>query len=199
MKESEETRSNILDSAILSFANQGYQSTSMAKIAKKAGVSKSLIFWYFESKSKLFESLIDRFVDECAISLDRLMGRQNAQEKIEEIMNMYWDFIKQNLDFIRIFMNWFLQAESKEKRKTERLKKIHRKFEEIFEKYLEIGIQEGQFCSSLDIKSTALSIISSLEGILVQLVMLEHDFSVLDDAFFHAFKQNLLRGIVIRE
>merc|ERR1711976_164009 len=110
VKENEQTRSHILDSAIHSFADSGYQATSMSKIAKKAGVSKSLIFWYFESKSKLLESLVDRFVAQCAISFVRLDAKTKSLEKMHEIIDMYWAFVKNNMEFIRIFMNWFLQA-----------------------------------------------------------------------------------------
>lgn len=199
MKETEETRTTILDSAIHSFADNGYQATSMSKVAKKAGVSKSLIFWYFESKSKLFESLIDRFVAECAISFVRLNAKKNAKEKIEEIIDMYWDFVKDNLDFIRIFMNWFLQAEKKEKQKTQKLQKIHDKFEEIFIEYLALGIEEGFFRPDIDIPNTALTIISSLEGILVQVIMLEQSPEKLEISFFQTLKKNMMTGILKNE
>ena len=198
MKENEETRSQILDSAIHSFADSGYQATSMSKIAKKAGVSKSLIFWYFESKSKLFESLVDRFVAQCAISFVRLDAKKEALAKMHEIIDMYWAFVKNNMEFIRIFMNWFLQAETKEKRKTERLRKIHRSFEEIFVQCLQLGIEEGVFDQNLNVPSTALFIVSSLEGLLVQVIMLGQSPEEFDEVFFDNLKKNIMYGIVKR-
>ncbi|BBM83535.1 TetR/AcrR family transcriptional regulator [Candidatus Uabimicrobium amorphum] len=198
MKENEQTRSHILDSAIHSFADSGYQATSMSKIAKKAGVSKSLIFWYFESKSKLFESLVDRFVAQCAISFVRLDAKTKSLEKMHEIIDMYWAFVKNNMEFIRIFMNWFLQAETKEKRKTERLRKIHRSFEEIFVQCLQLGIEEGIFDENLNIQNTALSIVSSLEGLLVQVIMLGQSPEDFDETFFKNLKQSIVHGIMKR-
>lgn len=198
MKENEQTRSHILDSAIHSFADSGYQATSMSKIAKKAGVSKSLIFWYFESKSKLFESLVDRFVAQCAISFVRLDAKKKSLEKMHEIIDMYWAFVKNNMEFIRIFMNWFLQAETKEKTKTERLRKIHRSFEEIFVQCLQLGIEEGIFDENLNIQNTALSIVSSLEGLLVQVIMLGQSPEDFDETFFKNLKQSIVHGIIKR-
>ncbi|WP_372366547.1 TetR/AcrR family transcriptional regulator [Candidatus Uabimicrobium sp. HlEnr_7] len=198
MKENEETRSHILDSAIHSFADTGYKATSMSKIAKKAGVSKSLIFWYFESKGKLFESLVDRFVAQCAISFVRLDAKKKAQEKMNEIIDMYWVFVKNNLEFIRIFMNWFLQAETKEKTKTERLRKIHRSFEEIFVQCLLLGIEEGVFDENLNIQNTAVLIVSSLEGLLVQVIMLGQSPKEFDGVFFENLKNSIIHGIIKR-
>ena len=50
----------ILDASLELFGTVGYQSTSMSQIAEKAGVSKGLIYNYFESKEDLLKSMIDR-------------------------------------------------------------------------------------------------------------------------------------------
>jgi AcrR family transcriptional regulator len=43
-------RQAILDAALTVFANNGYHSASVSMIAKEAGVSKGLMYNYFESK-----------------------------------------------------------------------------------------------------------------------------------------------------
>ncbi|MDE7172632.1 MAG: TetR/AcrR family transcriptional regulator, partial [Oscillospiraceae bacterium] len=53
----EEIRNDILFSAKMLFGEYGYSSTSMDKIAKKAGVSKSNLYNYFEKKEDIFEAL----------------------------------------------------------------------------------------------------------------------------------------------
>ena len=96
-------------------------------------------------KSKLFEDLIDRFVGQCVETLSQPNQQNNAQKKIETLIDIYWEFVKNNLEFIQIFMNWFIQMEATEQ-KAERLQKIHLKFENNFREYLNEGIQEGNFC-----------------------------------------------------
>ena len=44
----EEKRNHIMEVALECFANEGYHSTSISKIAKSAGISKGLIYNYFE-------------------------------------------------------------------------------------------------------------------------------------------------------
>ncbi|HRW21852.1 MAG TPA: helix-turn-helix domain-containing protein, partial [Bacteroidales bacterium] len=43
----------ILDTAMKLFASSGYHNTSISKIAKEAGISKGLIYNYFDSKEDL--------------------------------------------------------------------------------------------------------------------------------------------------
>ena len=53
----EQTRQQIIDAAFLEFANEGYSRTSIATVAKKAKVSKGLIYHYFGSKEEILEAI----------------------------------------------------------------------------------------------------------------------------------------------
>ena len=48
----------IMETALELFAVQGFHSTSMNKIAKEAGVSKGLIYNYYESKDALLFAIV---------------------------------------------------------------------------------------------------------------------------------------------
>ena len=54
----QETMLKLMDAAFLLIARQGYESTSIAQIAREAGVSKGLLYNYFLSKEDLLEKLI---------------------------------------------------------------------------------------------------------------------------------------------
>ena len=51
---SDERQKMIINGAMKCFSIHGYEKASMADIAKEAGVSKALLFHYFETKKKLF-------------------------------------------------------------------------------------------------------------------------------------------------
>ena len=51
---SDERKKKIINGAMKCFSIHGYEKASMADIAKEAGVSKALLFHYFETKKKLF-------------------------------------------------------------------------------------------------------------------------------------------------
>lgn len=52
-----ETRQHILDVALRLFSQQGVSSTSLAAIAKAAGVTRGAIYWHFKNKSDLFNEI----------------------------------------------------------------------------------------------------------------------------------------------
>lgn len=49
----------ISETALKLFANEGYHSTSISKIAKEAGIATGLMYNYYKSKEDLLESIID--------------------------------------------------------------------------------------------------------------------------------------------
>ena len=51
------TRQHILDVALRLFSQQGVSSTSLAEIAKAAGVTRGAIYWHFKDKSDLFNEI----------------------------------------------------------------------------------------------------------------------------------------------
>lgn len=59
----EEKKALIFDAALHQFAEEGIHSSSISKIAKKAGISKGLIYNYFESKEDLVKQLMFDLMD----------------------------------------------------------------------------------------------------------------------------------------
>ena len=51
----EEKRSLIMKVALELFAEEGYHNTSISKIASRAGISKGLLYNYFDSKEDLIK------------------------------------------------------------------------------------------------------------------------------------------------
>lgn len=58
-KDARETRAAILDAALRIFLEQGVARTSLAEIAREAGVTRGAIYWHFENKADLLNALWD--------------------------------------------------------------------------------------------------------------------------------------------
>ena len=56
---SAETRSRILDAALREFSAHGLAGARTEQIAAAAGVNKALIYYYFESKEKLYLAALE--------------------------------------------------------------------------------------------------------------------------------------------
>jgi AcrR family transcriptional regulator len=57
-EDKERRRSQILAAAKQRFADHGYHETTMADVARRAGLSYGVVYWYFESKDELFQGLM---------------------------------------------------------------------------------------------------------------------------------------------
>lgn len=55
-----ETRAQIIDAAELCFFQKGVSHTSLADIAKRAGVTRGAIYWHFENKDEVFDAMLQR-------------------------------------------------------------------------------------------------------------------------------------------
>ncbi len=62
-------RKQILDAAQKVFAKKGFHGASIKDLAKAAGVSPGLLYWYFKDKTALFASLLNERIEESFGSL----------------------------------------------------------------------------------------------------------------------------------
>lgn len=63
-------RAAILDAAVAEFRHSGYETTSMDRIAARAGVSKRTVYNHFPSKEALFAQILERLWDNSMDGLD---------------------------------------------------------------------------------------------------------------------------------
>jgi AcrR family transcriptional regulator len=67
----------ILDIASAEFGERGYAGASVAAIAQRAGISKPLIYNYFESKEGLFLAAVERAGTLIADEIERVAARES--------------------------------------------------------------------------------------------------------------------------
>lgn len=82
----ERKRCAILQAAVEEFRANGFQATSMDRIAERAEVSKRTIYNHFESKEVLFQAITDELVDQI-VSVNELDydPSQALEAQLEEI------------------------------------------------------------------------------------------------------------------
>ena len=75
----------ILDATERLILENGANETSISDIAKEVGISKSSLYYYFESKEELIEAVTERYIDNTQRAIDVLVERFSARIKIEAI------------------------------------------------------------------------------------------------------------------
>jgi AcrR family transcriptional regulator len=105
MQEFNEKQIQILQIAEQEFANNGFDGTSIRQISKVAQVNVAMVSYYFGSKEKLLESLIDYRTADLKMMLENLFNENRSPiEKIEKFILFYLSKIDQNRNFHHILL-----------------------------------------------------------------------------------------------
>ena len=74
-------RKELLDAAYECFMQYGYSKTTFDDIAHKAGVSRTLLYAYFEDKKQLFQCVAREVLDEQWRKTEAVLGGEDADEE----------------------------------------------------------------------------------------------------------------------
>lgn len=99
----------IMHTALDLFANEGYYPTSISKIAQKAGISKGLMYNYFESKEDLILAIIGNGIKTLTKSLDPDHDGFLTEEEFEYHVNENFTILQENTDYWKLYFATMMQ------------------------------------------------------------------------------------------
>jgi AcrR family transcriptional regulator len=96
------TEEKIKDSARKIFTKKGFLATTIRDIATEADINIASINYYFRSKEKLFEFIMDETIGALFNKIQPVLNDENiaVDEKIEICVGYYIDDVLENPDFI---------------------------------------------------------------------------------------------------
>ena len=110
----EEKIALIMDTALEHFANEGYYRTTINHIARHAGISKGLMYNYFESKEALLKAIIHKSVNEVYKYLDINRDGYLSGEEFEFFIRKINVLLKEKRYFWRLLMQLLMQNDVRE-------------------------------------------------------------------------------------
>ncbi len=111
-RDPEATRAALLAAAEDIFLEKGYGNTSLSEIARRAGMTKSLIHHYFGSKEGLWREVkLARFTQYTERQMEMLRDAQPSPELMRASLAFYFDFLRQNPQIVRILAWMFLERD----------------------------------------------------------------------------------------
>lgn len=101
-----DTEKQILLSAEKEFLTKGFAGARTTSIAEAAGVTHAMFHYYFRTKEKLFDQIINEKIGLLKELVNNSFGNSDAslQEKIRNIIEKHLDFIAQNPDLPRFLI-----------------------------------------------------------------------------------------------
>jgi AcrR family transcriptional regulator len=111
----EEKMSRIMEVALAHFANDGYFRTSIRDIARHAGISKGLMYNYFESKEALLRAIVHKSVNEIYQNLDLNSDGYLSNEEFENFIRKLNEMLREKKYFWRLLFHLLAQHDVREK------------------------------------------------------------------------------------
>jgi len=185
-EEAQETRAQILEAAEKAFHKRGVARTTLADIAKLAGVTRGAIYWHFNDKAELVEAMLESLHE----PLDALARASESEDEVDPLGCM-------RKLLVQLMHQMVLDP------KTRRINEIlHHKCEftddmcEIRQQRqhstvdchahiaLSLGnaVKRGQLPDNVDPERAALAIYAYIDGLIRRWLLLPESFDLLGEA-----------------
>jgi len=93
----------IVQKALKYFSLYGYENTNLELVAKDCGITKPAIYYHFKDKAALYKESICMLFLEIATQIEKNCADGSAEEKLQNYIKTFGDFLISNPDFNAIF------------------------------------------------------------------------------------------------
>ena len=155
----------LLQTAARLFAEHGFEAVSTRMLAKEAGVNMAMIAYYFGSKEKLFEAIIDEYIPKTREALLNIVQQNiTSWEKFSMAMEVFVDKMFSNNTFSKlIYRELSLQQRPVH---SERIMDAVMRNWQIMKEIIAEGQQNKTFRKDIDVVMT----LASIFGTILQIV-----------------------------
>jgi len=98
-------RARILDAAVKVFAERGYFSSTVAEIARAAGVADGTIYLYFKSKDDLLLRLFDEKMTQLLAEAKAALAEESdAPSRLKRFIQLHFSLVERNPDLASVLV-----------------------------------------------------------------------------------------------
>jgi TetR/AcrR family fatty acid metabolism transcriptional regulator len=156
----------ILEAAIKVFAEHGFYQSTVAQIARKAGVADGTIYLYFENKEDILLQFFAYKTRQIFDKFQKVVTKSDtAETKLRNLVSSHLKEFQDNMEMAIVF-----QAETRQVRQSEAIKshirEISRKYRELVGEIVEEGQREGVMRKDLYIGLVKTYITGAIEEVI---------------------------------
>jgi AcrR family transcriptional regulator len=134
-------RKQIMEAAVKLFAEKGFHAASISLIAKEAGISKGLMYNYFDSKETLLKEIMDELTNQVMDLMNPDHDDEITSQEMEDFFSLIIKLLKENHEHWKLYFQLSMKKDVFEiiqkDYNSERIQKsqalIYKYFEERFD------------------------------------------------------------------
>ncbi|AKG04172.1 TetR family transcriptional regulator [Salimicrobium jeotgali] len=180
MKQTKPKYRQIIDAAVEVIAENGYHSSQVSKIAKRAGVADGTIYLYFKNKEDILVSL---FQEKMGVFIERIesatTSRQTPSEKLRVLVETHFEQLSEDHHLAVV-----TQLELRQSNKMLRMKinSVLKKYLDVIDEIVEEGIREEVFRDNINRKLVRQLIFGTIDEVVTNWVMKEERYDITKQA-----------------
>lgn len=192
-------KEKIIDASIKLFLKSGFVGTSMKELTDAVGVARGTIYWYFKSKDRILEEVLDKVSKEI---YDVAYERVNACEgdfltKFRTLYRFLSECARDNRELLLMSTTVVGEIAETGTNAEKKIKSTQMKFHRFIKALLDEGQRQGIVRADLDTGIQAHIMIGNLMGSYLQWCLYGNSFDA--NAYAKAFREGALRGLLTEE
>ncbi len=172
-------KQKLFNAAINLFESQGYFATSIEQITIEAGVSKGLVYHYFNSKEELLEALITETTGAMKSVATTLDFGTSIEKSLSQFIDTFFGYLISEKRFLKLQLTLMLMPELKEA--------LHGSMKQRADLLLQMLIHWFQAAEVIDPENKGRLFLAMLDGIAL------HYLSTYDDYPLSSIKPQLVQ------
>jgi len=164
------SREKILSATLELFAKKGFHATSISQIAKKAKISKGLMYNYFKSKDRLLDELIQNGFAGLEGLGYHITKSTSPEDQLKDYVSAILDNLYSNFTYWQLYLALFMHPDVQ--KRFEKKMKIFR--EEFINQFAKLFRKLGAKNPKLE----AFLLGTYFDGLVLNFIAAESDFSV---------------------
>jgi len=144
----------LLESALGLFSDKGYEGTSIREIIEGAGVTRPVLYYYFENKEDLFRRIVEKKYAELITIIEEIIRKETTcQGRLKKIISRSFELAEENTQTVNLILQVFFSP-PQQGPPLDKMKLAHQRFR-LIERVMQDGLSESEL-SGGDAQSLAL-------------------------------------------
>jgi AcrR family transcriptional regulator len=170
----EKRRQEILEKALDVFIEEGYEDTTFQKIAERCGITRTILYLYFENKKQIFAESLKRFLGSVEIEIAGVARdeRMTSEEKILKIGEMVVEACEKESKLLSVVLDYLLRLKAAGGNPDEKVRRRTVRMRHILADIVIEGKKRGEFSETSSVKGTVEIFFALVEATVFRLVVL---------------------------
>jgi len=142
-EEQAKRRHEIFHQVVNVFLKKGFQETPMREIAEAAGLGKSTLYDYFQTKDEILVYYFEDQINDLTLEAQQIaVQNKSADKRLREVMQMHMEFLQANKS---LFLKMSMEVQRLKPESQRKIQEKRHAYQDLLRALIDEGIREGAF------------------------------------------------------